>query len=232
MKIIFLSLKRVIPINIVKSFFLHKICLIAFTHAFLLSEPLVAKDSNDSVTHSTHLHGYAELTIALDGDLLEINFESPAINIVGFEYKAKSTKEIQRLEKSEALLKAAERIFSFNGTHCELKNLEVNIENSADPDKASRGIEHEGHVERHYQEEHHEHREHEEHEEHHDREKQHSEISSNYLYECDAGENLTVINVKLIRYFPAIEKLKVMWVNNERQGAMDLTESSEAVIIR
>ena len=230
--------------NIVRSFFLHKICLIAFTHPFLLSESLVAKDSNDSATHSTHLHGYAELTIALDGDLLEINLESPAFNIIGFEYKAKSAKEIQRLEKSEELLKAAERIFSFKGTHCDLKNSEASIENSADPNKASRGTEHEGHAERHDQEEHHEHRkheehheywgheEHEEHEEHHDREKQHSEISSNYVYECDAGENLTAIDVKLISHFPAIEKLKVMWVTNERQGALDLTESAETVLIR
>ena len=247
--------------NMIRSLFYYKIVLVAFSYSFLLSVSLTAKGSNNTAVHDVHLHGYAELTIALDSDLLEINFDSPAFNIVGFEHQPKSSKEIQRVRESQALLNSAERIFSFKGTNCNLKNSEVSIENFAGPKIISREIEHDGHKvhpeeyhaheahaeqdhlendghEKHAQEIHAENNTHENHAEHDGHEsnnkqkEHHSEISSSYVYECDAGEKLTVIGVSLIRHFPSLEKVKVMWVTNQRQGAVDLTENAETVVLR
>ena len=41
-----------------------------------------------------HVHGMSDLTIAVEGGEIEIEFESPAMNIVGFEYKAQSARDI------------------------------------------------------------------------------------------------------------------------------------------
>ena len=35
-----------------------------------------------------HIHGLATLTLALEGNSLEIEFESPAANLVGFEHRS------------------------------------------------------------------------------------------------------------------------------------------------
>ena len=37
-----------------------------------------------------HEHGVASLNVALDGQTLEIQLQSPAMNLVGFEHEAKS----------------------------------------------------------------------------------------------------------------------------------------------
>ena len=200
--------------NNARSFLLHKLCIIAFAYSFLISEALSAKGSIESETHDAHLHGYAELTIALEGDLLEINFESPAFNIVGFEYKAKTRREIQTVKESQALLEAPERIFSFKGTKCNLKSSEANLANLDDAHKILRKVE---------PDEYHEHDEHDE---------QHSQISSDYVYICDSGRKLTGLEIELIRYFPAIHELRVMWVTDEGQGGVNLTKSSKTVVIR
>ncbi len=247
--------------NMIRSLFYYKIVLIAFSCSFLLSESLTAKGSNNTAAHDVHLHGYAELTIALDSDLLEINFDSPAFNIVGFEHQPKSSKEIQRVSESQALLNSAKRIFSFKGTNCTLKNSEVSIENFAEPQIIPREIEqdgHKGHLEEYHAREahgeqdhlekdghekhaheghsenntHENHAEHDGHESNNEQEEHHSEISSSYVYECDAGEKLTVIDVSLIRHFPYLEKVKVMWVTNQRQGAVELTENAGTVVLR
>ena len=256
-----LSLGGIAVMNMIRSLSYCKIFSVAFSCSFLLSQSLTAEGSNNTAAHDAHLHGYAELTIALDSDLLEINFDSPAFNIVGFEHQPKSSKEIQRVRESQALLNSAERIFSFKGTNCNLKNSEVNIENIAEPQINSRKTEHDGHKghpeeyhaheahaekdhlendghEKHAQESHAEnnthenHAEHDGHESNNEHEEYHSEISSSYVYECDAGEKLTVIGVSFIRHFPNLEKVKVMWVTNERQGAVDLTENAKIVVLR
>jgi len=50
---------------------------------------------HEVLQHSAHLHGHAELTLALEGRALEINLASPAANIVGFEHKATSSEQLR-----------------------------------------------------------------------------------------------------------------------------------------
>ncbi len=47
--------------------------------------------------HRAHSHGHAELSIAIDSLVGQLEFKSPAESIVGFEHKAKSDKDVQRL---------------------------------------------------------------------------------------------------------------------------------------
>ena len=56
--------------------------------------PLAAAQAHDETAHASlgkHEHGIATLNVALDGQTLEIQLESPAMNIVGFEHAANST---------------------------------------------------------------------------------------------------------------------------------------------
>lgn len=65
-------------------------------------------DEHDSL--DKHEHGVASLNVALDGQTLEIQLESPAMNLVGFEHtansdadKAKVASTLQQLERPQAL---------------------------------------------------------------------------------------------------------------------------------
>lgn len=57
---------------------------------FALSPLSLAVDEHEhehEQSLSAHLHGVATLNIALDDQQLELQLNSPAMNIVGFEYK-------------------------------------------------------------------------------------------------------------------------------------------------
>ncbi|MDV7213486.1 DUF2796 domain-containing protein [Azotobacter beijerinckii] len=53
---------------------------------------------------AAHEHGSAQLNLALDGEILEIEFASPAMNLVGFEHAARSDAERARLAEVRARL--------------------------------------------------------------------------------------------------------------------------------
>ena len=70
---------------------------ISFNLIFLLT-PLKAAES--ATNPAAHEHGSATLNIAVDGDSLFLEFESPAVNIVGFEHAAKNDQQTTAIKQS------------------------------------------------------------------------------------------------------------------------------------
>ena len=189
----------------------------------LISLNLLAESSGHDHDHDmsgqdAHLHGYAELTLALEGNILEISLESPSANIVGFEYKATSPEQIQVAKNAKAVLESPEGLFTFSGGSCSLQKSNADL---------STLIEEVDEDDSHHEEQHHGHDDHDgEHEE------IHSEISASYSYVCQQGETLDTVTIKLIEQFPGIEKLKAMWLTDTKQGAVELTATSNHIRIR
>ena len=71
-----------------------------------------------SSANEAHVHGLAHLTLALEGNVLAIQFESPAGNLIGFEHKAKTEQEIQKVTQAKQVLSATDKVFTFHGTEC------------------------------------------------------------------------------------------------------------------
>ena len=63
-------------------------------------------DDDDNREHGAHEHGAAALTIAWSGNELAIDLETPAYNVVGFEYAPTSEEDIEVLDESVAALEA------------------------------------------------------------------------------------------------------------------------------
>ena len=60
-----------------------------------------------------HVHGISELNIIIEGNKLEIQLRSPAMNILGFEHKADTVQQIIKVKQSELKLHDHEALFSF-----------------------------------------------------------------------------------------------------------------------
>ena len=60
-----------------------------------------ASDELSQAHHGPHIHGLAEATIALEGKVLEIGLQSPASNIVGFEHKARTKEQIDKVQQAK-----------------------------------------------------------------------------------------------------------------------------------
>ena len=72
---------------------------------------VVLAPAEESATrqHEAHEHGSARLNVALEGADLYVEFVSPAANIVGFEYEARTEEEKRTVHEALETLESAEQ---------------------------------------------------------------------------------------------------------------------------
>jgi uncharacterized glyoxalase superfamily protein PhnB len=63
--------------------------------------------------HDAHEHGAAELNLAWEGNTVTVEFESPAVNIVGFEHQPRNDAQKQSVQDALATLRNADKLFAF-----------------------------------------------------------------------------------------------------------------------
>ena len=227
--------------------------------ALLLSVSINAQSASHKHEKNTrsleaHVHGLAAMTVAQEGREIEINLRSPSANIVGFEHKASTSKQIHAVEEAEHTLESGNKMFMFSGTDCQLEHAKVDVSALLDDDHSEHKEHHddhghkkESHDEHHEKGHHDDHDEHkdehahaeDDHEEHHKKEhhhdhdehheETHSEVTVLYHFECDNVKKLSSIKVNLFDHFPGIEKLQTQWVTDNVQGGADLTKDSRTI---
>lgn len=203
-------------------------------HIFVLSIFVVSQlahaDSSQEKTKQlgVHEHGLSELTIAIEGNVLEMQLESPAINLIGFEHKANTDKDIEIVGSTVSLLSDPHQLFSFEGDQCSLvdKSVDVSAILNANVDHDE---EHEHEDEYGHEDEHEDGHEHEG-ENDHEHEEEHNEIVANYHYNCENIKDLSSMTVSLFQTFPNTQQIRVMWVKESKQGATTLNSKNKTVV--
>lgn len=211
-----------------------------------------------SMAADKHVHGEAQLFIAIEGNQLLIEFESPADNILGFEHTPNTASQKARLKSSLVTLADYTSLAEFPGGAC--KQVSYNLESPfeehhetevKDEDHSSAHNEHEG--ESHKEEGHEKHDEHEGeghegeghkeegHEEHdhakgqHDEheEEGHTEFTATYTLHCDeAAQSISTVNLNAFKSFNNIQSITVNWVNPKGQGSAQATPTKKVVTIK
>ena len=96
-----------------------------------LDKTTVAAHHHDDHDHSyrelgAHQHGAAEMTLVLQGSLLSINLNLPAMDVLGFERAAKTEQEQHQLGQAVADLRDAKKMLTLTpAAMCELSDAEV-----------------------------------------------------------------------------------------------------------
>ena len=150
--------------------------------------------------HAPHEHGAAILSIAIDANQLEIDLESPADNIFGFEYMPSSDADKQKVEDAVKRLKAAKTLFTMpEAALCHLDQVEVAspmLEHSDDNKKAATEHQH-----------------------------AHNDVDASWHYSCQSTEQLKSITPHFFSIFsPGFKKLKVEWLTPSGASSRMLTE--------
>jgi len=182
--------------------------------------------------HKAHTHGTATLTLALESGTLDISFESPAVNIVGFEHRASHDDEKQRVNTALSQLKKPNQLFTFYDSHCTANHFSVNaVDLLPEPLHKTEQADNRSDV--------HEHGDHHHHDNAHSRnddqamtKEQHAEVTAHYQFSCPDSAALTSLTAHFQSHFPAIEKLNVLWITDEYQGATTLTSSQEPIQLK
>ncbi|MCB1800776.1 MAG: DUF2796 domain-containing protein [Gammaproteobacteria bacterium] len=173
--------------------------------------------------HGAHVHGIASLNLALEGDEVHVELDSPAANIVGFEHAPSSEADHAALDKAVATLKDGDRLFRFNvEAGCRMEKAEVTSSLLHEEHAVHEGKhDHENHEE-------HGHAKHEQDKREHEAES-HSDIEAAYHFECEHPGKLTQLTVELFETFPGTERLNVQYVIESKQGAAELAPSAHVI---
>ena len=175
--------------------------------AVLSLQPLVA-----TAQEAAHVHGIAELNLAIEGDELEIEFVSPADNIVGFEHEAATDAEREAIKTAIAKLEDATAMFDLPASAgCKLHEAEARHTHDEHDDH--------GHEARH-----------DDHDDHdHDKAQgEHSEFHAHYHFDC-SGSPIGMVGLKLFKVWPRIEEIHLQALTPGGQFGGDI-EADDPVI--
>lgn len=148
--------------------------------------------------HEAHIHGVAELNIVIENDTILIEFESPAVNLIGFEHKPRNDTQQLELQNALALLNDVDIIASFEKGKC--RATETHVRGPFDDDDQE-GSEH-------------------------DVQEEHSEFHAVYTLSCQNASAISPVRTQLFDRFPGFEAIRVRWVGSKGQGTALLNNQS------
>ena len=176
-----------------KNIFIVLVCL--FMSFDILAQVARQKDS--------HEHGAAKLMMVMEGEKLQIEFEVPSENLIGFEHFPKSQSNRKNFNKAIKILSDPSKLFSIP-IKAECLLVGMNISQSL----FSNEEEH-GHEDEHGQDES-------------EKSEIHSEFKSNYNWNCLHLDEIDSFGTQLMSFFPRIEEIRVSWISHNSQGSLEL----------
>ncbi len=159
-----------------------------------------------------HEHGVAQLNVALDGKTLELELDSPAMNLVGFEHAASTDADKAAVAKARAQLEKPLELFALPVTAgCSVASQELRSPLFGDKAPAHAHKEKAGH----------------EHEHEHEHENGHADIHAHYQLSCEKPKLLKLLTLaEFFKRFPATQKIQVQLIGPDGQKGADLAPAS------
>ena len=158
--------------------------------------------------HGVHEHGVAQLNIALEGDVLQMELETPTMNIVGFEHMPATRQQQQEVDDAAATLRHGAEVFSLPAAAgCVLQ--EANVE-SALLKREHDDMSHE-----------HEHRH-----------EGHADFDADYSFKCVNPMALKYVDVQLFTLFSGMREIDVQIITHSGQRAQELNSQSVRINIQ
>lgn len=190
--------------------------LLALPFALL---PLAVAHAHEDHDHEhgslgAHEHGVGRLNAVLDGQALELELNSPAMNLVGFEHVATSAADKAKVATARKQLENPLALFNLpKAAGCVVSSQELSSplfgdKPEADHDEDDHATDGKGAAA---------------HEHHHD----HSEIHAHYQFTCATPTALGNLDLShVFKTFPATQKIQVQLIGPSGQQGVDATATA------
>lgn len=191
--------------------------LLALPLALLPLTAAVAHDEHDHEhgTLGAHEHGVAGLNVALDGNTLELELDSPAMNLVGFEHAAASDADKATVARVREQLADPRTLFILNAA----AGCSVTQQTLESPLFGQAPAAHE-----------HAHEKPDAHAHEHEHEHEHSDIHAHYALTCTTPGALSQLDLApLFQHFPATRTLHVQLIGPNGQKGQEATATQAKV---
>jgi len=159
-----------------------------------------------------HEHGVGRLNAALDGQPLELELESPAMNLVGFEHEATSDADKAKVAAARARLEKPLALFNLPAAaQCTLAQQELESPLFGDePDHEQHDEDEDADGDEHHHE--------------------HSEIHAHYQFTCATPGALKHLDLAtLFKTFPATQKIQVQLISPSGQQGVEVTAKAPSL---
>ena len=160
-----------------------------------------------------HEHGVGRLNAVLDGQALELELDSPAMNLVGFEHLATSAADKAKVAAARKQLENPLALFNLpKAAGCVISSQELNSPLFGDKPEAD-----------HDDDDHDDDAKDGAHEHHHD----HSEIHAHYQFTCATPTALGNLDLtQVFKTFPATQKIQVQLIGPSGQQGVDASATA------
>lgn len=160
-----------------------------------------------------HEHGVGRLNAVLDGPALELELDSPAMNLVGFEHLATTAADKAKVAAARKQLENPLALFNLpKAAGCVISTQELNSPLFGDKPEAD-----------HDDDDHDEDAKGAAHEHHHD----HSEIHAHYQFTCATPTALSNLDLtQVFKTFPATQKIQVQLIGPSGQQGVEATATA------
>ncbi len=190
--------------------------LLALPFALLPLAVAHAADEHEHGSLGAHEHGVGRLNAALDGQTLELELESPAMNLVGFEHLATTDADKAKVAAAKTKLENPLALFNLpKAAGCKVATQELESPLFGDkPDADDHDDDDHAEADK------------DGHEHHHD----HSEIHAHYQFSCSAPGALKNLDLSTIfNTFPATQKIQVQLISPSGQQGVEVTAKAAAL---
>lgn len=172
-------------------------------------------DTHSHREHGPHVHGTAQLTLALEGNELAIQLRSPADNVIGFEHPPKNETERYKLQQAVQQLSNASAVFTVrDAAQCQAEPGRVTSGLLSDSSHSDQNVTTQTKAPD---------QDHDEHD--------HADFTAAYRWVCAQPQALGAIDIKIFALFSGFHTIKAEWVSPIGQGAKTLTASDHSVTI-
>jgi hypothetical protein len=203
-----------------------------------LSTALVAVSINplnaeENRQHDAHEHGAAMLGMAQQGKLIQMELDSPAFNIVGFEHTPSNANEEEKVALMLAQLKMGSMLFTFPAAaKCQLVNVDISSglfeASHSDEDDHDSDSDHSDDEDDHGSESDHSDDE-DDHENDHENDSGHSDIEASWTYSCENPLLVRKVEFPLFSYFENLTDLDVDFIMDAGQGSIELSPGNSVI---
>jgi len=193
----------------------HTIAGLLLATATLAATPLAAQEFKQE---AKHVHGQVTLNLALENDVLSVEMEAPAINVVGFERAPRDAAEQKVVRDAAAWLSAGRALLGVPAAAgCRRVEASVEAPNWSDAKGKDAG--------KHDHDHDHDH-------EHGDEEHAHADYLATASYKCSNPAALAWVEVWALRQLRDVTEVTVNVVTNDVQKSVRTARADERIALR
>lgn len=196
--------------------------------AILLCSGALADNKREA---DAHQHGHGALNIALEGETLSIEVETPGADILGFEHDAETAEDKATVQKAREILADPIALFGLtDAADCSVTEVEIEI-GGDETDHDEHGEEHAHDDDHDHGDEHAEEEKHDHGDDHaHDHGEEHSEVHAHYTLNCTQPDALGGIDLRaFFEAFPNSEELDAAVLTEAGQASGEITPASPSL---